>query len=143
MTFIETTLMNGGPDFNVALVPDFGAMAPMRREVVGRLRAHGLSSETVDDVLLVVSELCTNAIQATGPVEEPVVVRVRMSGTAVIVEVENVGPPFEEGTTLVQRQTGPDSERGRGLVIVRAVAETLTLLFNDGRCTLRAVLRLA
>lgn len=139
VTFIETTPMNGGPDFKIRLVPVLGALAPNRREVFQRLNQHGLASTTVDDLLLVVSELCANAIQATARGGAPILLRVQVTDTAVIVEVENAGPPFDS-RVLTQRQAGDDTERGRGLVVVRALADEVTFQSYNGRRIVRAVM---
>jgi len=144
MTLTEASLMDGGPDFEVALVPDLGALAPLRREVAARLDPGVLGSVTVDNLLLVLSELATNAIQATAPdgAGAVVLVRVRPRSAAVIAEVENTGPAFVEAA-LAQQQVAGDAEGGRGLVIVRALTDEVTVEFRDGRCVVRAVVPVA
>lgn len=137
MTVTETTTLNGGPDFEVALVSDLGALAPVRREVARRVGAHGVLPATVNDVLLVVCELCTNAIQASEPPDAPVRVRVGLGSAAVVVEVENRGPSFDALDRIGHR--GADAEGGRGLMIVLALSDDVSVRFDDGRCTVRAV----
>jgi anti-sigma regulatory factor (Ser/Thr protein kinase) len=143
MTLTEASLMDDGPDFEVALVPDLGSLALMRREVVARLDPGALGAATVDNLLLVLSELATNAIQATtrDGVGAAVLVRVRPRAAAVIAEVENAGPAFVPASA--QQQVDPDAEGGRGLVIVRALTDEVTVHFRDGRCLVRAVVPLA
>lgn len=140
MTLTETTTLNGGPDFEVALVADLGALAPSRREVARRLGVQGLASEKVDDVVLVVCELCTNAIQATEPSDAPILVRVRIGDAAVVVEVENVGPPFDALDAIALGDGRSDTEGGRGLAIVRTLSDDVSMHFHDGRCTVKAVI---
>lgn len=140
MTLTEARLMGGGPDFEVALVPDLGALAPMRREVAARLDPAVVGSATIDSVLLVLSELATNAIQATAGEGAAVLVRVRPRSTAIVAEVENAGGAFvEPSAPLAQQQATGDAEGGRGLVIVRALTDGVTVRFRDGRCVVRAV----
>lgn len=141
MTLTETTPINGGPDFKVVLVPDLGALAPMRREATERLGAHGLTPETVDTVLLVLSELGANAIQRTAQ-RASVLVRVWLGDTTVILEVENVGSPFDDRPAHAEQQVSSDSEGGRGLVIVRALSSEVLVRHHDGRCIVRAVVPL-
>lgn len=145
MTLTEASLMDGGPDFEVALVPDLGALAPLRREVAARLDAGVLGSVTVENLLLVLSELATNAIQATAPdgAGAAVLVRVRPRSAAVIAEVENTGPAFVEASALAEQQVAGDAEGGRGLVIVRALTDEVTIQFRAGRCVVRAVVPVA
>jgi anti-sigma regulatory factor (Ser/Thr protein kinase) len=140
MTLTEARLMGGGPDFEVALAPDLGALAPMRREVAARLAPAALGSATIDNVLLVLSELATNAIQATAGEGTAVHVRVRPRPAAIIAEVENTGRSFvEPSAPPAQLQAASDAEGGRGLVIVRALTDEVTVRFLDGRCVVRAV----
>lgn len=145
MTLTEARLMDEGPDFQVELAPDLSALAPMRREVAARLDPGALGATTVDNLLLVLSELATNAIQATtrDGAGAAVLVRVRPRPASVIAEVENAGPAFVGVPTLAQHQVAPDSEGGRGLVIVRALTDEVTVEFRDGRCVVRAVVPLA
>lgn len=140
MTAIETTTLHGGPDFEVALPADSGALAPTRREVARRLGAHGMRAETIETVLLVVSELCTNAIQATGRNHTPIGLRVLIGEAAVTVDVLNFGPPFDALGTITPGEGGTSIEGGRGLAIVRAVSDDTSVRFHDGRCTVRAII---
>lgn len=69
----------------------------------------------LDDTMLVVSELVTNAVlYADG---DEVAVRAEMSGGVVCVRVRDVGPGLPE-----RRNAAGDDESGRGLVIVTALA---------------------
>lgn len=138
MTVTATTTLDGGPDFEVALPADLGALAPVRREVGRRLGAHGVDPDTLDDVLLVVCELCTNAIAASDGIDAPVRVRVRLGAAAIVVDVENLGPSFDALDRIGQR--GADAEGGRGLTIVLALSDDVQVQFDDGRCTVRAII---
>lgn len=141
MTVPDGSLMNGDHDFSVSLDLDFSALAPMRHEVGGWLGSHGLATVTVDDLLLVLSELCTNAIEASTSGDPPVLVRVHRTDATISLEVENSGAAFEEALDKQQKRTDPS--RGRGLIIVRALADEVAMQFHDGRCIVRAVLSLA
>ena len=132
--------LNGGPDFEVALVPDVGALGLVRREVGRRLGEHGVHPDTINDALLVVCELCTNAIQATEPRDAPVLVRVRLGDAAIAVEVENVGPPFDALARIAIGTSEADTEGGRGLAIVLALSRDVSVHFHDGQCTVTAII---
>lgn len=140
MTVSSGPQINGGPDFAVVVSPHVRALAPMRHEVAERLGNHELAPVAIDDLLIVLSELCTNAIEATAPGGGPVLVRVLPGAAALTLEVENVGLSFDQDAATAQRQAGGASERGRGLVIVRALADEVTVRHHDGRCIVRVVM---
>ncbi len=81
-----------------------------------------------DDVELVVSELATNAVlasqrqaahpgPATGPM--PVCMALSSDGRAVVVQVWDANPDVP-----ITKSGDPDTDGGRGLLIVQALAET-------------------
>lgn len=81
-----------------------------------------------DDALLVVSELVTNAVKATGPktpepkwtdvtAEHIFGVQLRVEGLSLYVEVWDAGREV-----LAARTPAPDDEGGRGLLLVQTVA---------------------
>lgn len=140
MTLTEGSPINGAARFQVELAPHVRQLAPMRKVVSERLLTHDVAASDVDDVLLILSELCTNAIQATATGGDRVVARVQLSPTSLTVEVENVGPPFESEVATARH--GPDRVRGRGLDIVRALAGDVTMMYEDGRSTVRVVMPL-
>lgn len=135
--------MDGGPHFQVSLTPVLAALPLMRRDAAERLTAHGLAPAAVDDVLLVLCELCSNAIQATRPRDAPVLARVRLSEAAVVIEVENAGQSFDALSAVAEGQGGAATERGRGLLIVRALSDSMTVHFRDGGCVVQAVMSIA
>ncbi|MFI0241960.1 ATP-binding protein [Streptomyces sp. NPDC016845] len=75
----------------------------------------------VDDCVLLISELVTNAV-VHGRSDEPWVVRVRWfrEGTSLRVEVHNPGLP---GNVQLRRPDADDSH-GRGLLLVDAIADS-------------------
>ncbi|KPI28074.1 putative anti-sigma regulatory factor, serine/threonine protein kinase [Actinobacteria bacterium OK074] len=95
-----------------------------RRHTVDVLSAWQVAEDHVDTAALVVSELVTNAVRhvikaapATGPVRLALILRHR--GTHLIVEVTDpdVRPPLKPSPV------SPDSEGGRGLLIVENVSK--------------------
>ncbi|MFC5288673.1 ATP-binding protein [Actinokineospora guangxiensis] len=90
------------------------------------LRGHHVDPELIADVLLVAGELVANSIEhAFGPGEAGEVRFCARTGDGVLtIQVDDTGawrPP----------RSGP-STRGRGLVIVRAIADSVEI---DRRCT--------
>ncbi len=98
----------------MTFAPDASAPAQARRasrQVLVGWRLPGL----VDSVLMVVSELVTNAVRHGRP---PVWLELRRSPAALRVSVHD-DDPTDPGTPS---PSGEDDESGRGLAIVRALA---------------------
>jgi anti-sigma regulatory factor (Ser/Thr protein kinase) len=143
MTATGGSRLSGAGEFEFTVSADVGALGSMRRKVAGVLGKHEVGVAAVDDCLLILSELCTNAIQAMEPGTGAVLVRVRVGATDVTLEVENAGRPFDVEAAAAQLRAGSDIERGRGLVIVRALADEVTLRHHEGHSIVRVVLRLS
>ena len=101
------------------------------------LRQWGLPS-LAGDGELVISELVTNAVQATGVTEaEPrwsqlaglatIHVRVMLSERSMVFAVWDRNP-----ASPVLKDSGPDSENGRGLFIVAALCQRWDYFLTDG-----------
>lgn len=107
---------------------DTATIAGARHEMAQWLGDHGVYDETViADASLVMSELCSNAVEAA-------------PGHPYRVEIQSVGrtrcrvavTSWSDPDDLPDRSAwGPDevlAERGRGLAIVDALAETVSLV---------------
>ena len=112
-------------------------VGPLRRETSAFLDA---SADVAfrEKLLLVVSELCTNAIEALGNPSEEFTVRIRDQHDCVVIEVEDTGPGFSDAFS----KPGADdnTERGRGLAIVRSVVDDLLVLRRRGKTLVRCVM---
>lgn len=98
------------------LATDPAAVGRARRAATGALRGWGVSDATADDIVLMMDELVTNAIEHT---DGPVWLRLRLRrGCCVICEV---GDGSHKAPRT--RHSGPDAENGRGLLIVAALAD--------------------
>ncbi|MER7224271.1 ATP-binding protein [Streptomyces rubradiris] len=112
--------------FEVVIAPDPFRVAQIRRITRATLRYRALPTPLVQDVVLVVSELVTNAIEhGHGTVR----LRVRHTGGSLLVEVidNNPAPARLRTPTAV-------AERGRGLVLVSVVAQAWGVS-RDGKTT--------
>jgi signal transduction histidine kinase len=106
---------SGSDVMRLPLSDDLGAVAAARRAVASQARAWEVPERGVADLVLVTSELVTNSLRhARGPYE----LRVRRVEGEVVVEIS-------DATALRprRRQVDGDSESGRGLTIVEAVAD--------------------
>ncbi|HEX2849570.1 MAG TPA: ATP-binding protein [Acidimicrobiales bacterium] len=91
---------------------------------------HHPSDDAVDDLLIACSELCTNAVlhAATGG---DIVVRGSVDGDAVVLEVEDGGAGMAWPRTGSIADVVDDEEHGRGLFIVAALTDDLSMA-SDG-----------
>ncbi|HUQ40128.1 MAG TPA: SpoIIE family protein phosphatase [Acidimicrobiales bacterium] len=106
------------------------AVVPLARHLLDDwLRNQPVNPDEVEDIPLVVSELCTNAVRAA---RETVVLRAWAEGDALFIQVEDDGGGEGGGDGL--RYDGremepvvPDTtlERGRGLFLAEALTDTL------------------
>ena len=118
---------------------------PVMRRVLGdTLRGLGVDEESVYDLLLAATEACTNVLQHSGR---------RVRGYAVVTSLGAVGCQVEvadEGIGAVLHETGrrepsapagPETqiarlpESGRGLAVMRACVDNVTLDSSPGRGT--------
>jgi serine/threonine-protein kinase RsbW len=90
------------------------------------------TDDAVDDLLIVCSELCTNAVlhaSASGDV----VVRASVDGDAVVVEVEDDGHGMAWPRTGSIGDVLHHEEHGRGLFIVAALTDHLSVTSEGSR----------
>jgi serine/threonine-protein kinase RsbW len=128
-------------------VPDvkFGLMfrceslsVPVMRRVLGdTLRGLGVDEESVYDLLLAATEACTNVLQHGGREVREYAVVTSLGAVGCQVEVA------DEGVGVVQHVPRRDSqtpvaqlpESGRGLAVMRACVDNVTLDTSPGRGT--------
>lgn len=115
---------------------------PISRGVFRRYAAQGLPEGRIGDVVLVLSELVTNAIEAS-PEQGRVEVLIERSGATICLDVTNqaatVAPPWPPMTT-VEMPTAV-AVRGRGLPLVAALAARMSVEVGDELTRVRAELR--
>ncbi|UQA93313.1 ATP-binding protein [Streptomyces halobius] len=95
------------------------AVSAVRRRVRTVLADWNLAPDLAEDVLLVISELTTNAVVHALPPAVLRLSRVVDGRNALRVEVTDAGPAAADGRPVVEPCTG---EHGRGLGIVTALA---------------------
>jgi anti-sigma regulatory factor (Ser/Thr protein kinase) len=109
----------------IELAPSPSSSSWARRFAASVLRTWQVQQEAIETAELLVSELMTNAIQAScsvmGTVPDPtprISLTIRRPAGLVVIEVldHDPNPP-------VMHDTGPDGESGRGLMLVQALSK--------------------
>jgi len=119
------------------------AAVPLARHLLAEwLARQPIDAGAIDDLLLVASELCANAVRAARSYDGGVVLRAAIDDDAVVIEVENDGG----GTGLaVDEWLGadpdPDAEQGRGLFLVSTLSDDLEVRGDGARTVVRSVKR--
>jgi anti-sigma regulatory factor (Ser/Thr protein kinase) len=132
--------MNAAPPFEAryveALPPHSASVSDARRRAVNFLDDQGLDPTTVAEMAVIVSELVANAVEATSG-DDLVTVTVAVDGD-VSVEVTNHAPRV--GAPTAQTDDDALRERGRGLLIVEALADRFESIVHGEQVTVRASL---
>lgn len=120
-----------------------GWTLPEGPEAAGAARRHvaevAAGRPDLDDALLVVSELCANALLHGEP---PLELRTSIDGSALRIEVANRSRADGAGALASPRSMpDPDAVRGRGLAIVERLAADWGWKDDAGRTTVWAELR--
>lgn len=98
---------------------DVGSIRTARGFVTQTLGAYAVGAAVVQDAVLIVSELLTNAVlHGSDSAECDVTVKLIAIATSLRIEVHDASP-----LTPVQRPEGEGAENGRGLVIVDGLAD--------------------
>jgi serine phosphatase RsbU (regulator of sigma subunit) len=103
-----------GPALLEVTVDGSSGLRGVRAQARLALENAGLGTETIDAVVLVLSELTSNAVRHGRP---PLSVRLRVLGSRAVVEVADGG-----GRLPRRRPAAPDDEAGRGLDLVSLLA---------------------
>ena len=102
------------------------------------LREQRAEEEFADEMVVVASELCTNAVQHAGSgVAE---LRAWRDGDSLILEVEAVDRP-RGVSPIVRDLEDPLAEGGRGMVIVERFCDDVALSLDGRRRTVRCMRR--
>lgn len=103
--------------------------AVVRRSIAADLAGRSIAPDRIDDVVLVASELVSNAVMhtATDRVDDELDVRWDVQPDCVLVRVMDASPDLPR-----PRQANPYDARGRGLSIVAALALDWGVRRTDG-----------
>ncbi len=116
------------------------ATVPLARHLLGDWLEHlGLEEGERGDLMLIASELCSNAVRHATGEHGALAMRAWADADAVVVEVEDDGPGMELSPRLEDPDV--DAEQGRGLYVVRALSDDLSVSRVGERTVVRAVRR--
>lgn len=90
-------------------------------------RQPGINVDAIDDLLVVCSELCTNAASHSSGTDMAAVLAAHVDGDSVVLEVTDDGGgfPFGGGGSIQAAEAAAES--GRGLFIVAALTDEMTV----------------
>lgn len=113
-------------------LPREGKSVPVVRRILKHsLEAIGVEKDVVGDLELALTEACTNVLDHAGGTEEYEVVA-GIHGCTCTIEVVDMGIGYEDqGET----DRGHEAEDGRGLVLMKAVADRVEVLRGSSRGT--------
>jgi len=126
-----------GP-FEYRFSPNLAAVPLVRGSLADWLDHQPIDGEDVEDLLLVASELATNAVRHAGGAPTGLSLRARAADDAVVIEVEDDGGEAILHWNDLERPE-PEAEKGRGLWLVEALTDELTTETRGGRTLVRCV----
>lgn len=95
----------------------------------------------LDDLLLVATELCANAVRHASGEPGSVSLRALTRDADVVIEMEDDGKGFALDTSVHDELPEVEAERGRGLFLVSALCDEVDVDRVDGRTVVRCVRR--
>ncbi len=113
----RTPLQVPVPDLELLLPPDHDQNRVLRAKIREWCSTEGFAGELSDDVVLVASELFSNAVRATVG-EEPITAELERHANGALVRMMNEGPGFDPDSL-----PAPDPARGggRGIWVAKAL----------------------
>ncbi len=106
---------------------------PVSRHIVrNALREIGVADDCAHDVAVAQSEACTNVVDHSGPGDE-YEVSVEIDGDRCTIRVVDTGQGFDQN--VVEDGAAADSERGRGIQLMRALVDRVHFQSDAGTGT--------
>ncbi|HUP85002.1 MAG TPA: SpoIIE family protein phosphatase [Acidimicrobiales bacterium] len=121
--------------------PQSAAVPVARHLLKDWLELVPVDAEAVDSLLLAVSELCSNAVRHASGAPGSVHLRAWAESDDVFVEVSDDGGSIAWSDQRAEELPDPDAEQGRGLFLVRQLADDVSTSVEDGRSVVRIVRR--
>lgn len=108
-------------DVALCLPRDAETVGLVRKVTADALMTFGVAESCIDDILLALSEACTNVLDHAA-VEDEYEVRVQVDVERCELSIKNTGNGFD-AHQLADVMPDGDSPRGRGVAIMRAVMD--------------------
>jgi serine/threonine-protein kinase RsbW len=113
--------------FIVLELPPQPWTVPVARQALdGLLIAEGVAAGTRERLAVVLTEACANVVQHSG-VPDPYRVCVEVAGDDCVIEVTDCGVGFDPARVRAAMPDPACGVSGRGLPLIRALADTLTV----------------
>jgi serine/threonine-protein kinase RsbW len=117
---------------------DFRYLGAVDAAIQDLAREFSFSPDAINDVSTALVEACSNAIEHGNHFskDKRVVVTLRFNGGSFVATVKDEGTGFDFTKALCDESSpDPMSERGRGILIMRAFTDQLTFRCEDGGLT--------
>jgi serine/threonine-protein kinase RsbW len=118
-------------EFAMALPRDAIGIPMVRRVLGDALRSLGVTEECVADIQLAASEACANAVRHGGPAGRYHVVATIGAGKCEV-RIADRGHGL---TTIPKQYPSPDTENGRGILIMQSVVDDVSFDTTPGNGT--------
>ncbi len=120
-------------DFRVPPEPHLSRV--VREGVATFARSHGVGEDDLSHFLTALGEALANAMEHARA-QQPLTVEVRLSDDRIVATVQDNGVGFPSARTIVEPQLpNLDSERGRGLPIMRRCSDIFAVESTPGQGT--------
>lgn len=130
-----------GPGLHLRLRATVESVPTARHTLTDWLREMRVPSDVVDDLALAITELVTNAVEASPSTAAEVLIQAVFANPDIYLEVVDHGDGFHLGSGSFD-EPGPQSIRGRGLPIVQALVDLVAVERRDGQTKVVATRRL-
>ncbi|WP_195210391.1 ATP-binding protein [Actinomarinicola tropica] len=131
-----------GPNMHLRLRATINSVPVARHTLRDWLRELGSPPDVIDDLCLAITELVTNAIEASPTSAAEVSIQAVYSEPDIYLEVVDHGNGFSLDSDTFD-EPGPQSIRGRGLPIVQALVDLVAVERRNGTTKVVATRRLA
>lgn len=130
-----------GPGLQLRVRATVDSVPTARHTLTNWLRELGIEGDVVDDLALAMTELVTNAVEASPSTASEVVIHAVFASPDIHLEVADRGGGFTLGAHTFD-EPGPQSIRGRGLPIVQALVDHVAVTRRKGETKVIATRRL-
>ena len=130
--------------FQHQFTPNTAAVPVARHLLRDWLERVPVEEDAVDSLLLIASELTTNAVQQASGTPGSVLLRASVAEDGILIEVSDDGGASEAElpeSAVDPELPDPEAEQGRGLFLVQELSDDVSWSRADGRTTVRVLKR--